>query len=203
MKTAASRAFMSAVVMTLLVVCVVVGFHREYVAVPDGLVGLRAFQRAPGIVALSGSLYASGAKIEKLTIQRDGLSLLIRVYCQPITSRDSARDARGSFNVALPVAATETSLLVGDSPRWMTIGRFFGCPVRLPRIFSRPSACRTVWRRAKLSRSSADHKPERYVRYSYREEVTYAYNEYRRLAILPRPNTLTVNLAYDTVWWHR
>lgn len=119
------------------------GFHREYVLPADGLVGVRAEQRGNTLL-VTGSIFASGARVKKVTTTSSDGDVLIRVYVDRVTP-ESVGDATGKFQLSLPLHPDTRSVRIGENSRFITVGRLVGVPLRVPRIPSTPVTDRVLW----------------------------------------------------------
>lgn len=127
-------------------VFVLTGFQREYVMRSASLVDLDATPRKDGVV-ISGRLYASGARVARVTRMRNADSVLMRVYAAGIEATDDLATVSGPFAALIPLDPGVNRIEVGEDSRWLTIGNVHGIPVRVPRLRRDESLKEVVWRR--------------------------------------------------------
>ncbi|MEO8379709.1 MAG: hypothetical protein ABI779_08600 [Acidobacteriota bacterium] len=121
----------------------VFAFRRAYVASASHLVDVRVTRRGDGI-RIDGFIFDSGMRVSRSTQQRVGSSILVRIYIAPILDSDEVNVRRGDFHPLIVIPEAVTSVAIGESPRFVTLGHILGVPIRVPRPF-REAASMTIW----------------------------------------------------------
>lgn len=137
------RPLVSLAVVVSAILVGVFAFRRAYVASASHLIDVRVSRRGDSI-RIDGFIFDSGMRVSHSTQQRVGSSILVRIYIAPILDSDGVSIRRGAFHALVVIPEAVTSVAVGESPRFVTLGHIFGVPIRVPRPF-REAASMTIW----------------------------------------------------------
>lgn len=138
------RTLVTSLVVAALLLAIGSGFKREYALPAYALLDLKASRSADAII-VTGALRGSSAKVVRTTATHGSGDVLIRVYAHAIKATDDPRSTVGTFTAVVPLGPSVHAVLVGDGRRFLTVGRLWGLPIRLPRLHADESAVRLIW----------------------------------------------------------
>jgi hypothetical protein len=134
----------TATVVAVFTALLIANTHRANVLRIADTVDLRVTElRASSQLFVSGGMTHSGLAVTRVSVQRCGSRLVVRVYIAPI--RDSSRI--GTYRRSIIVSPGVEELWFGDTPRYHTLATVFGLPLRLPGFSDEAGRGALIWKR--------------------------------------------------------
>lgn len=129
----------------------IAGFRRAYVLRLRDATDLRISFAAPSSAVISGGMTHSGMTVVGSSVRRANRKIVVRVFIDSIRGRSGI----GSYRIPVTIPPNVDEIWFGDSPEWVTVGRFFNYEIRVPRFPSAADDGSRIWQRGRPLGSAA------------------------------------------------